>query len=137
MAHTVKYTTEMVKAAAENCPLFKEAFEGFTDDQKYRAARAALAAAESGAATEALEWFDATKKRRHPPFLDPRFRMEYLNEIGRELQELKAKIKEHIDAAVSLGLEKNHGMGIVSRLNTVVDVDSARYLFGADGKRIE
>ncbi len=30
-------------AASNNCSLFKEAFEGFTPDQKYRAARAALA----------------------------------------------------------------------------------------------
>jgi hypothetical protein len=43
----------------------------------------------------------------------------------------------HLDAAVSLGLDKNHGMGIASRLMLSFDVDSERYLFGADGKEIK
>nr|MDO8111931.1 hypothetical protein [Candidatus Sigynarchaeota archaeon] len=120
MAHTVKYTTEMVKAASNNCPLFKEAFEGFTDDQKYRAARATLVISELRAATEKLEFIDAIKK----------------GGFQRLLQEIEKEIHEHLDAAVSLGLEKNHGMGIAKRLNTVVNVDSERYLFSADGKRI-
>lgn len=124
MAHTVKYTTEMVTAASNNCPLFKEAFEGFTPDQKYRAARAALAISELRAATEKLEFIDAL-----------------LTVIGRnercKLKGIEEEIKGHLDAAVSLGLDKNHGMGIASRLNTVVDVDSERYLFGADGKEIK
>lgn len=130
MAHTVKYTTEMVTVASNNCPLFKEAFEGFTPDQKYRAARAALAIAELRAATEALERLDDNRDDSviccSCGHLDK----------GRK-EKLEAKIKEYLDAAVSLGLEKNHGMGIAKRLNTVVNVDSERYLFGDDGKEIK
>lgn len=124
MAHTVKYTTEMVKAAANNCPLFKEAFEGFTFDQKYRAARAALAISELRAATEKVEFIEAL-----------------LTVIGRsdryKLKGIEDEIKGHLDAAVSLGLDKNHGMGIASRLMLSFDVDSERYLFGDDGKEIK